>query len=159
MFAKVLNAELAKFPYSFEELRAENPYTAFNAARIEDNFYGTEAWLAGYRIEPVTELDKPEYDPATQVAELNSTPVLVGDEWQLGWTVRAMTAEEVTSATENKSTEMRALRNALLSESDWSQVADAPVNKAKWAEYRQSLRDVPAQPGFPWSVTWPALPQ
>lgn len=39
---------------------------------------------------------------------------------------------------------MRARRNALLVESDWTQLNDAPVNKVAWAEYRQALRDFPA---------------
>ena len=49
-------------------------------------------------------------------------------------------------------------RNALLTRFDWTQLADAPVDKAAWAAYRQKLRDVPAQTGFPWEVTWPDAP-
>ena len=54
---------------------------------------------------------------------------------------------------------VRAERNALLSASDWTQVADAPVDKAAWATYRQALRDITAQAGFPHSVTWPTKPE
>lgn len=39
---------------------------------------------------------------------------------------------------------MRIHRDRLLAECDWTQVADAPVNKAAWAAYRQALRDFPA---------------
>ena len=53
----------------------------------------------------------------------------------------------------------KAKRNFLLSASDWTQVADAPVDKQAWAEYRQALRDVPQQSGFPESVTWPTPPK
>jgi hypothetical protein len=49
-------------------------------------------------------------------------------------------------------------RNNRLSASDWTQVADAPVDKQAWATYRQALREVPDQAGFPWSVEWPAQP-
>lgn len=49
-------------------------------------------------------------------------------------------------------------RNNKLKDSDWTQVADAPVNKAVWAAYRQALRDVTAQPNFPWQIQWPAQP-
>ena len=52
----------------------------------------------------------------------------------------------------------REKRNALLAECDWTQVADAPVDKAAWASYRQALRDVPSQPGFPYNVIWPEVP-
>lgn len=50
-------------------------------------------------------------------------------------------------------------RNKRLNESDWTQVADAPVDQAAWATYRQALRDVPSQAGFPWDVQWPTQPE
>ena len=49
-------------------------------------------------------------------------------------------------------------RNKRLADSDWTQVADAPVDKAAWAAHRQALRDVTAQEGFPWNVQWPEQP-
>ena len=39
---------------------------------------------------------------------------------------------------------MRLHRDRLLKESDWTQVADAPVDQQAWATYRQALRDFPA---------------
>lgn len=56
------------------------------------------------------------------------------------------------------SQKIRAKRNKLLAESDWTQVADAPVDKAAWATYRQALRDITEQGGFPNTVTWPTQP-
>ena len=53
---------------------------------------------------------------------------------------------------------VRATRGEKLADSDWTQVADAPVDKAVWATYRQALRDVTAQSGFPWTITWPDVP-
>jgi len=53
---------------------------------------------------------------------------------------------------------VRATRDEKLKDSDWTQVADAPVDKAAWATYRQALRDVTAQDGFPWTITWPEKP-
>ena len=49
-------------------------------------------------------------------------------------------------------------RDQLLASSDWTQVADAPVDQSAWAEYRQALRDVPSQKGFPNSIVWPDKP-
>lgn len=57
------------------------------------------------------------------------------------------------------SSDARTKRNELLAESDWTQVADAPVGQAAWAVYRQSLRAVPAQVGFPSTIEWPTEPQ
>ena len=53
---------------------------------------------------------------------------------------------------------VRSQRNALLLASDWTQLPDAPVDQAAWAVYRQELRDVPDQVGFPASVVWPVAP-
>jgi len=53
---------------------------------------------------------------------------------------------------------VRQQRGEKLKDSDWTQVADAPVDKAAWATYRQALRDVTGQEGFPWTITWPKQP-
>lgn len=53
---------------------------------------------------------------------------------------------------------VRADRNKKLSDCDWTQLADAPVDDLAWATYRQALRDIPNQEGFPWNVTWPTEP-
>ena len=53
---------------------------------------------------------------------------------------------------------IRTQRDQLLKDSDWTQVADAPVDKQAWATYRQALRDVTQQSGFPWTINWPAKP-
>jgi len=53
---------------------------------------------------------------------------------------------------------VRADRGRRLAETDWTQLADAPVDKAVWATYRQALRDMPTQAGFPWNVQWPTQP-
>jgi hypothetical protein len=62
-------------------------------------------------------------------------------------------------STEQLQAEVRAKRNQLLSASDWTQVADAPVDKAAWATYRQALREIPQQEGFPATVVWPTQPE
>ena len=54
--------------------------------------------------------------------------------------------------------QVRAERDRLLAASDWTQVADAPVNKLAWSTYRKALRDLPKQEGFPHSVVWPKKP-
>ena len=45
--------------------------------------------------------------------------------------------------------QVRQKRNGLLRQSDFSQLPDANVDKVAWATYRQALRDLPAQVGFP----------
>jgi hypothetical protein len=57
-----------------------------------------------------------------------------------------------------QATSVRKDRNERLAESDWTQLADSPADSAVWATYRQALRDVTAQSGFPWTITWPDAP-
>lgn len=59
---------------------------------------------------------------------------------------------------EEISAQVRAKRSRLLTTSDWTQVADAPVDQVAWATYRQALRDVPQQEGFPINIVWPDQP-
>lgn len=62
---------------------------------------------------------------------------------------------------EQLSSHARTERNALLSACDWTVLSDAPLTepeKAAWIEYRQDLRDVPDQAGFPQNIVWPSSP-
>ena len=54
---------------------------------------------------------------------------------------------------------VRTQRGEKLKDCDWTQVADAPVDQTAWAAYRQALRDITGQEGFPWTITWPEQPQ
>jgi hypothetical protein len=49
-------------------------------------------------------------------------------------------------------------RLALLQASDWTQLPDVPVDTQAWATYRQALRDITDQEGYPLSITWPETP-
>jgi hypothetical protein len=69
---------------------------------------------------------------------------------------RVFTVEQIPD--DEKAGQVRSQRTDKLKDSDWTQVADAPVDQAAWATYRQALRDITAQPGFPWTVTWPTQP-
>lgn len=80
-------------------------------------------------------------------------------EWINGEAViREMTKEEIAALSPNEE-DVRARRNSLLIESDWTQLKDAPVDQLAWATYRQALRDVTSQKGFPANVVWPDKPQ
>jgi hypothetical protein len=56
----------------------------------------------------------------------------------------------------------RTQRDDLLYASDWTQAADAPLTGnevARWRTYRQALRDVTTQSGFPDVIAWPDVPE
>ena len=54
---------------------------------------------------------------------------------------------------------VRASRNDKLKECDWTQIPDSTADKSTWAVYRQALRDVTSQAGFPWTIDWPVQPE
>lgn len=63
-------------------------------------------------------------------------------------------------SSEQASDDVRAERNRRLFEIDWSQGRDVPEElAAKWAPYRQALRDVSNQDGFPFFIEWPEKPE
>ena len=53
---------------------------------------------------------------------------------------------------------VRTQRGEKLKDCDWTQIADSTADKAAWATYRQALRDITAQAGFPWTIDWPVAP-
>ena len=53
-------------------------------------------------------------------------------------------------------------RSFLLFQSDWTQLADNQLTQTEinlWREYRQQLRDITLQSGFPTEITWPVAPE
>ena len=62
---------------------------------------------------------------------------------------------------EEFASEVRSKRDKLLSETDYMMMKDYPLSSEKeqqLAEYRQQLRDITKQPGFPRQITWPEKP-
>ena len=93
---------------------------------------------------------------------------LIGDNWHTKYVLGPIFTGETAAADEaaykaikdaERAVIIRQERSTKLKECDWTQLADSPVNKETWATYRQSLRDVPSQEGFPWTITWPTHPE
>lgn len=53
---------------------------------------------------------------------------------------------------------LRAERNRRLTDCDWTQLSDAPVDQVAWATYRQQLRDLPDTVADPFDFPWPVKP-
>ena len=79
-------------------------------------------------------------------------------QWYTSFVVTDMDNEAKAATDAAQATSVRQQRDDKLSKCDWTQVADAPVDKAAWATYRQALRDLPKEAGFPWDMTWPTAP-
>lgn len=99
---------------------------------------------------------KPDFDRFTQYVTRNQ----IEDPMQetVGWTIHDMTAEEQATYLETAKSSERAKRDSLLSETDWMMFSDTSAPSQEWLDYRQALRDVPAQADFPVTITWPTKP-
>ena len=128
---------------SIAQLRQNNPQVSF-PSEVSNSV------LAEYGMFPLTVLPRPEIDENTQFLKASEF-YQVDDNWYQQYLPENLPE---TQAADN----IRSLRNQRLSKSDWTQVADAPVDKAAWASYRQALRDVTTQTEFPLNVSWPIKP-
>jgi len=131
------------------EFRALHPNTSMPQQLSEEllNEFGADVVLEGPQASPTR----------YQTAYANGVEQLDG-KWYTKYSVAEMDAEAITAKDVEQAKSMRDQRGEKLKDSDWTQVADAPVDKAAWATYRQALRNVPAQAGFPWTITWPDAP-
>ena len=132
-----------------QEFRAMFPNTGFPVQLTEAiiNDFGGDVVFEGPQAQP----------SRYQVAFRDGVEQIDG-KWFIKWSVADMEQEAKDALDAQQAASQRAYRNTLLSDSDWTQVLDAPVDQTAWAAYRQVLRDVTAQVGFPWDIEWPAKP-
>ena len=79
----------------------------------------------------------------------------------LEWIVEAIPEKTEEEKYEEASTEVRNQRDRLISETDYLMMVDYPISEAEREVvkvYRQALRDVPEQEGFPYTIVWPEKP-
>ena len=160
MYAKILNNAIVKYPYQWYDFNVDNNNTNYGTPQPDllEIFPQTDIAQQGYSVVAVALVTQPTIDTKTQsVAE--GAPALVNGVWTQTWEVTTLSAEQQAALTSNQAALVRQQRNGKLTACDWTQVADAPVDKAAWATYRQALRDLPKEAGFPWDMTWPTEPK
>ena len=142
MHLKLTNGNPAK--YTLGQLRRDNPNTSF-PKQIPDEL------LASYEVYPYTRPSAPEYDRlSSRVIDGNFEQDAVGN-WSLPHVVEQQPLEQAGR-------NIRSRRDGLLQETDWIVIKSSERGQnipAEWELYRQALRDITSQEGFPYSVTWP----
>jgi len=124
-------------------------------------------------IDPVFETPKPDTTGDYKVVVRNGVEQDSNNNWVQAWVERDMfsdTTEDGVTTTKaeheaayqtrldaDAADSVRAERETKLKESDWMALSDVTMT-AEWSTYRQALRDVPEQAGFPHTVTWPTEP-
>jgi len=147
MYAIVVDGVVTEYPIL--NLNSRFPQTSFPAPMVD-----TALPEGVVRVLPSP---TPAYDPSTHRVQ-EGAPELVKGQWYATYVVTPLGADELAAIYAGRAATVRSERSRLLQQSDWTQLADTPVNKAAWASYRQALRDVPAQAGFPHAVVWPQEP-
>jgi hypothetical protein len=139
----------------------------------------TQAWLDSYTTDPAGDIvfEGPQATGGTvyQYSQRAGVEQLEGKwytKYILGpvFTDRAAEGDQPAQTAAEQETAYKAMKDAeqakavrqsrteKLKDSDWTQIADSTADKAAWATYRQALRDITAQAGFPWTITWPDAP-
>lgn len=133
-----------------QQLRADNPNTSFPEVL-------TPEIIDAFGYDPVLEGPQPTLIPPYQYAQRDGV-VEVDGQWFTHYIAAEPDAEGKARMDAEQGQRVREDRNRRLAACDWTQLPDAPVDAAVWAAYRQELRDVTGQDGFPWAITWPDLP-
>jgi hypothetical protein len=153
MLIKLENGSPVGHPVLEANFRMLHPDTSFPAVLTPELVapFGFGMFEYSQIPEPAHHYDKAVEAPAIRDAQ---------GVWRQVWELVPMSEAERLKADHDQAAIMRHARDMALTRSDFSQMADAPswVDQAAWAQYRQALRDVPQQGGFPWQVSWPEPP-
>lgn len=135
------------------EIRQANPNTSF-----------PKTWspelVNNLGLDPVLETPAPT-TTRYQTAVKDGVEQVNGN-WQWKWKVVEMSDEAKAALDAQQANAVRATRDQKIAETDWIVIKNLELNQnvpGVWEVYRQSLRDVPAQAGFPWDITWPVKPE
>lgn len=142
LYVKIEEGRITRYPYTYLEIRRDYPNISFPVGLSNES----TGPLGIYAVEQTTQ---PQYN--RDIEELTHKPVLTGSGWVQEW-------EFVNLPLAKASENMRKERNILLRETDWMALTDTTTIPQEWADYRQELRDVPTQVGFPYDIQWPVSP-
>lgn len=149
MFA-IVNEELV-VEYPILDVRARFPNISF-PVQIETRHL--PPGLVRVESSPVPSVGRNQY-------VVEGKPVKNGSIWLQTWEVHNKDAAQIQGDAIAKATAVRNERAVYLAKTDWVVTRAAETGQpvpSTYATYRQALRDITKQPGFPWEVQWPDLP-
>jgi hypothetical protein len=152
MYLKLNNGVIEKYPYSYGQLKADNPNTSFPANPSNE-------LLAEWDVYPVVPTPQPSINYLTQtVVEID--PVQKDGVWVQTWEVQNLPAEQCRENNKGQAVQ-------LLQETDWTTIPDVAnpavsnpylANQAEFAAYRNQIRQIAVYPPIT-EVNWPTIPQ
>lgn len=153
MYALIQQGNVVKWPYSLADMLTDNPSVSFA-------FPMSESDLNEWGVYTVEEVPEPTVDDNFERVE-QVAPKLVNEKWTQQWDVIPLSEKDQEIKWYQQKGKVREDRGRRLAECDWTQLPDAPLSadqKETWVVYRQALRDITEQAGFPFNVTWPNRP-
>jgi hypothetical protein len=135
------------------QFRAENPNTSFPQVL-------TPEIIEDFGYDPVLEGPQPTLIPPYQYAQRDGV-VEVNGQWFTHYIAVTPDADQKAAMDAAQGDVVRAERNSRLAACDWTQLIDSPLDpdgRGAWQLYRETLRMVPQQQGFPWTIEWPPQP-
>ena len=151
-YVKAEGETVLQFPFTIGQLKFENANTSFPRKLSAEV-------LEQFNVFSVTTEPAPNIDDRTQKRGYADAPTQSADgAWVLGWVITDKSPDEIASYDDAKRQGVRSQRDTLLSQTDWMALSDVTMTP-EWAAYRQALRDITGQAGFPYSVIWPTKPE
>lgn len=157
MYAKIINGELIQYPYTWEDMRAQNPETLFPSEYVESIFieYGAVA---------IAQTEEPPYDRLTHIGH-EGMPALIDGVWSQTWVATELSTEQQAALeTGLRETNRQQAKQALL-DTDWCEMPSVRntaihphlLNPEAFDAYRLTLRAIVVDPPVVVS-TWPEKP-
>ena len=136
--------------YTIGQLRRDNPNISFPKT-ISNEI------LTRFDVYTYTQESQPSIDEKTQKLEDGGFVEQDGN-WLKTWNIVEKTPEELAEWIESKKQQVRSQRDMLISQTDYLALSDNTLSP-EMSAYRQVLRDITTQEGFPESVSWPTKPE
>lgn len=149
LYVRIIQDQVVEYPVTKLDIVTRHPNVSF----VMDPFVPPPEY------QPVTLSERPQGSHQINVVE--GMPTYTGSDWTQTWLLVTASPEEISARTAQQGEIVRAQRNHLLAACDYTRLDDVQMDintRQQWADYRQALRDITTQPGFPWSVEWPVAP-
>jgi hypothetical protein len=168
-YAEVKGDIVYQYPYTFQNLQAENPFTNYGDNQNFTYWFPLTdaATVDGKELVYVRQLEQPSYDPYTQNCNPNNNPHPADGEWVDGWTVSEKTPEEQEAYKESIRQQNKQVATDLLAQTDWTTIPDVSdpalsdpylANQSAFFAYRSEVRAIAVNPPDTVINTWPAPP-
>ena len=148
MYLRIKDSEIV-YPYSIQQLKIDEYNVSFPIELTSDI-------LAEFGVYSIQQTPKPN-DYTKNITE--GTPQLIDGVYTQIWNQTDSTQEEIDIKIQNQWEQVRVARNEILTQCDWTVLADSPVSASieEWKTYRQQLRDITSQSN-PFEIVWPTQP-